>query len=304
MLLSCVITLRPQSPATLPTDTGRATHAWFLSQVRRTDPALAEDLHRPNAVRPFTVSALRGVTVNPQGQAVLTPEQTCWLRVTTFEPTLSRRLLEKVLPHLPEEAVLADVPFTLAGATCDPAVHPWAGQTTFTDLAQEYLLGKQRPEREVALYFASPTTFRRTGGETALTDGEGRAYRVAGHNVPLPLPGLVFDSYLQRWNAFAPLAFPPEVRRYAEECLAVAGYRLQTVLVEYGEAREVGFVGFCRFLTLVPDPYWMRLIHLLAAFSFYAGTGRHTARGMGQTRPVARRHTPPGGEEEAPDEVD
>lgn len=284
MLLSAVIRLSPTRPVTLSADLGRAVHAWFLARVRQADPAQAEALHAPNAPRPFTLSSLRGVGRPVGGQVTLTPEREYWIRVTSMDAALSRFLLEEVLPALPGEAELAGAPFAVRGATCDPAEHPWAGQTTYEALVQEHMLGRERPERSLTLHFASPTTFRRTGGESALTDGEGRAYRIAGHNVPLPLPGLVFDSYLQRWNRFAPVALPPEVKRYAEECVAVSRHRIQTVLVEYGEAREVSFVGTCRFTALVADPYWLRLLHLLAAFAFYAGTGHHTTRGMGQTR--------------------
>lgn len=284
MLVSAVVWLSPCQPTILPADLGRAVHAWFLAQVRRADPALAEALHAPNAPRPFTLSSLRGVGRPVEGRVSLTPEREYWLRVTSMDGALSRLLLEKVLPALPGEAELAGATFAIRGATCDPAEHPWAGQTTCEALVQEYMLGTGRPERTLTLHFASPTTFRRTGGESGLTDGEGRAYRIAGHNVPLPLPGMVFDSYLQRWNRFAPVALPPEVKRYAEECVAVSRHRIQTVLVEFGEAREVGFAGTCRFTALVADPYWLRLLHLLAAFAFYAGTGHHTTRGMGQTR--------------------
>jgi CRISPR-associated endoribonuclease Cas6 len=284
MLTSCVITLQPQEPTTLPIDLGRATQAWFLSQVQRADPALAEQLHQPNAPRPFTVSTLWGTGPPSQGQVALKPERDYWLRVTSFEPGLSQQLLEKVMPALPDEVRLAETAFALQGATCDPQEHPWAGQTTFEALAQEHLLGAREPERKLTLRFASPTTFRRTEGEASLTDGQGRGYQVAGHNVPLPLPGLVFDSYLQRWNAFAPVALHPDVKRYAQECVAISRYRLQTVLVEFGAARHVGFVGRCQFMALVHDPYWLRLLHLLAAFAFYAGTGHKTTIGLGQTK--------------------
>ncbi len=284
MLLAAVIFLSPLYPATISADLGRAVHAWFLGQVQRADPALAERLHEPNRPRPFTVSSLRGVEPAADGKIALTPERNYWLRVTSMEATLSRCLLEQVLPALPSEIELAGVTFKLKGATCDQAEHPWAGQTTYEALIKECLLRTGKVEPRLTLQFASPTTFRRTGVNSSLTDSEGKAYKVAGHNVPLPLPGLVFDSYLQRWNAFAPVAFPPEVKRYAEECVAISRYRLQTVLVEFGEVREVGFVGTCRFTALVPDPYWLRLLHLLAAFAFYSGTGHHTARGMGQTR--------------------
>ena len=287
MLVSCVITLQPEEPATVPVDLGRATHSWLLSQLRRADPALAEQLHEPNAPRPFTVSALRGTGPGSQGQVALTPQRAYWLRVTSFEPELSQRLTEDVVPNLPEKMDVAEMAFALKGATCDPQEHPWAGQTTFETLAQEHLLGVGRPERKLTLRFASPTTFRRTEGETSLTNDQGRAYRVAGHNVPLPLPGLVFDSYLQRWNAFAPVALHPDVKRYAEECVAISRYRLQTVLVEFGAARHVGFVGCCQFMALVHDPYWLRLLNLPAAFAFYAGTGQQTTRGLGQTRRIS-----------------
>lgn len=286
MLISCVFTLQPEEPVTVPVDLGRATHSWFLTQLRQAAPALAERLHEPNAPKPFTVSALQGTGPGSQGQVALKPEREYWLRVTSFEPELSRRLVEEVVPTLPDEVRLAETTFALKGATCDPQEHPWAGQTTFETLAQEHLLGTRKPDRKLTLRFASPTTFRRTEGETSLTDDQGRAYRVAGHNVPLPLPGLVFDSYLQRWNAFAPVALHPDVKRYAQECVAISRYRLQTVLVEFGAARHVGFVGRCQFMALVHDPYWLRLLNLLAAFAFYAGTGHRTTRGLGQTKVV------------------
>jgi CRISPR-associated endoribonuclease Cas6 len=286
MLTSWVITLQPEEAATVSVDLGRAVHSWFLSQVRQADPALVERLHKPNALRPFTVSSLRGAGPSSQGQVALTPEQEYWLRVTSFETELSRCLIEEVVPAFPDEVHLAEIPFAMKGATCDPGEHPWAGQTTFEALAQEHLLGTREPDRKLTLHFASPTTFRRSEGETSLTDGEGCAYQVAGHNVALPLPGLVFDSYLQRWNTFAPVTVHPDVKRYAQECVAISRYRLQTVLVEFGAARHVGFVGRCQFMALVHDPYWLRLLNLLAAFAFYAGTGHQTTRGLGQTRRI------------------
>lgn len=60
MLISAVLTLQPTAPATVPANLGRATHAWFLDQVRQLDPALADALHAPNQERPFTVSNLWG----------------------------------------------------------------------------------------------------------------------------------------------------------------------------------------------------------------------------------------------------
>jgi len=284
MLLSSIITLRASQPAALPADLGRAAHAWFLALVQRADPALAAQLHEPNALRPFTVSNLRGVERSRDGQITLQAGQAAWLRVTSFAPQLSRLLLEQIIPALGGAITLGEAEFAIQGATCDPQQHPWAGQATFEALAQEHLLGSRQPPRKLTLHFATPTSFRGTGGETTLADGQGRAYRVAGYTVLLPLPGLVFDSYLQRWNAFAPLSLHPDLKRYAEECVTISRYELRTVLVEYGAQQQAGFIGHCQFIALVHDPYWLRLLNLLAAFAFYCGTGQHTSMGMGQTR--------------------
>jgi CRISPR-associated endoribonuclease Cas6 len=101
------------------------------------------------------------------------------------------------------------------------------------------------------------------------------------------LPELVFDSWLQRWNALAPLSLPQEVKTFAQGHLVLSRYQLHTRPVRFGESLYIGFVGRCSFRVLLDDPYWLRLAHLLAAFSFFSGTGHKTTIGLGQTRGLA-----------------
>jgi CRISPR/Cas system endoribonuclease Cas6 (RAMP superfamily) len=54
--------------------------------------------------------------------------------------------------------------------------------------------------------------------------------------------------------------------------------------VRYGNATFIGGMGNCTFNIVNEDPYWMHLVNILSAFSFYCGTGVKTALGMGQTR--------------------
>ena len=93
-------------------------------------------------------------------------------------------------------------------------------------------------------------------------------------------------SLLARWNVFAPLTLPDDVRRYAQECLAVSRYRLQSHAVQFGQAISVGFTGQCQYTALVWDPYWLRVVSLLAAYAFYSGVGLRTTVGMGQVRSI------------------
>jgi CRISPR-associated endoribonuclease Cas6 len=272
MLLSWILTLQPEEPVTVPANLGRAAHAWFLGRVRAADPALADELHHGQGVRPFTVSNVWELGRERSAEAILSPKQTYTLRVTSFSPALSAVVREKVMACLPETVTLVDVPLRLVSSTTDPAEHPWAAEATFEGLVQHFTLSRDVP-RSVGLRFASPTAFRVTGKKRA---------------VPLPLPPLVFGGLLDKWNAFSPIQVHPDVRRFAEQCLVVSSYRLETRRVAFGPDGQrgvvPGFVGRCRYYIEVPDRYWMGLIQLLAGFSLYAGVGLRTTMGLGQAR--------------------
>jgi CRISPR-associated endoribonuclease Cas6 len=274
MLISAVLTLAPTQPVTVPANLGRATHAWFLDEVRTQDSALAETLHAPNQERPFTVSNLWGAgRPDREKQVSFAPERPCFLRLTSFWPPLSALVQERILPHLPESITLAGAGFRIVDVAVDGAQHPWAGQASFEDLVQRYTLQAAAPPPRLTLRFASPTVFRSDGA-----------------NVPLPLPGLVFEGLARRWNAFAPLQIPPEVRRFADEVMVIARYELRTEQVIFGEEGErgmyPGFVGTCSYAFKTHDRYWLGLAHLLAAFALYAGVGARTTMGLGQARAI------------------
>jgi len=267
MLLSAVLTLQPTQKSTIPADQGRATHGLFLNWIRQADAGLAQELHDIEGVKPFTVSGLQGTGRVLRGEVTLDPQRPLWWRVTTLTPRLSQVVLEQVLPSLPDTLTLADQVFQVMGATVDQADHPWAGQTSYEALAQGHLLGAKDPPPWLNLEFAAPTTFRSQG-----------------KHLPFPLPGLVFDHWLNKWNKFAPLSLHPDVKRFAEECLAVSRYQLRSRVVRFGPATFIGFVGRCSFRALNRDPYWLRLLHTLAAYAFYCGTGHKTTMGLGQTK--------------------
>lgn len=281
MLVSIVLTLHPTAPVNVPVNLGRATHAWFLDQVGLYDAALAERLHEPNQERPFTVSNLWGAgrprsdapdPGKPQGPAevTLTPDQPCFLRLSAYEAGLAELLHQKMLPGLPQSITLAGATLKVQSVDTGAAQHPWAGQTTFAALLQENTLSGPPPPG-LTLRFGSPTVFR--SQESFM---------------PLPLPRLVFEGLVRRWNATAPLALPAEVARYADECMAISRYRLHTERVTFGETGErgmfPGFVGQVSYSFRVKDRYWMGLVHTLAAFALYAGVGRQTTMGLGQVK--------------------
>jgi len=138
----------------------------------------------------------------------------------------------------------------------------------------EFLLtGVQHTDR-IEVRFLSPTTFR-----------------ASDLDCPLPEPGAVFQSWLSRWNDFA----PPH-RRISTELLdivrtnvAISSHRLWTEQHDLGRGRLVGFVGEVTFAITKARQLNQALVWQLNALADYAefcGTGRKTAHGMGQTRRI------------------
>jgi CRISPR-associated endoribonuclease Cas6 len=268
MLTSLVMELQSPAGGLVPLNHGRASHALFLRLVAERDAGLAAELHDASGPKPFTCSNLIGG--RRQGnQLALTPSTPLWLRFTGLSAPVSA-VLRDIAAHPPAEVELDGRPYRLLRATLDPAEHPWAGQDDYTAMLQRHLLAAGPVQRRISLEFASPTTFH-SGGK----------------NVPLPLPALVFGSLLERWQAFSPAAISPDLRRYAEEMVALARYQLRTRILPFKDGSlQVGFVGQAVFLALNSDRYWVHALHLLAEYARYAGVGYQTTMGMGQARPA------------------
>lgn len=269
MLTSLVLTVRAAQAVDLPRNLGRASHALFLRLIAARDPGLAYALHEETGARAFTCSGLVGGQSDAQALH-LTPGAEVWLRFAGLNAQVSEHLLG--LANEPPDVVELDGHrLQVCKATVDSQEHPWAGRDGYRALCDRILHAPGLPSRSVTVEFASPTTFhtRNAAGQRV--------------NVPLPLPGLVFGSLLDRWQVFSPIAVDPDTRRYAEEMVVLSRHKLRTRALRFKEAgSEIGFVGEATFATLSIDRYWGRVLQVLAAYAFYAGVGAKTTMGMGQ----------------------
>lgn len=267
-LYAVVLELLPKTPATVPAALGHQVHAAFLKMIREVDTALATELHAPGQrQRPFTVSPLLGGKRLPEGNLQLFPERPCSLRFTFLSTDIYRRLTEHLfrtqnVPTLrlgPAELLITEMIGT-------PGSSPWAGYTTW-----EELLEKTQTEEVITLEFASPTAFRQ--GDLDL---------------PLPLPDLVFRSYLAKWRAFSPVPLNEALseNEFFARHIGVKEHRIRSVPFHDGRVTVPGFVGRVTFLAKGLPEKLVRQVNVLADFAFYAGTGRKTTHGMGMTRRV------------------
>jgi len=253
-LLSAVIELEPRTDVSLPPYTGRMVHGWFLDWVGSVDPQRATTLHACRQAKPFTVSSLQH-----NGSVI-------WLRLTAFEHDLASWLIRHLNTDLPEVIIIGRVAYRVSAVHAESGQHPWAGWTTYRDLVDHHLNGRESPDR-VTLLFVSPTTFRS-----------------GGVNVPMPLPDLVFGSLADRWAAYSPVSLDEAIRVVTAGQVVVSRYHLQTHAVQLRNSYQVGFTGSCEFTILAKNPYWRQVYALLADFAFYSGVGYKTTQGLGQTR--------------------
>jgi len=287
MLISRLISLTAESSYPILGALGRPAQAWFLGQVTRANPGLANTLHDEKKLKPYTVSTLLDDNGRPlSAGGWLKPGQECWLRITTFDESLSDLLENRVLAHLPERLTLYKMDFRVNGVARRRAEHPWADGASFHEIAQD--AGLTGAKNTLRMEFASPTAFRNNSLD-----------------VSLPLPGQVFRSLWRKWNAFCPEAMQVQDiwPAFAEACIFVDELTaVNTVRWTFAEGTRgaatgfTGTVGFRLPSARALKDEWREytegaavVMHSLARFGFYAGVGHHTTIGMGQARMLPKR---------------
>jgi CRISPR-associated endoribonuclease Cas6 len=140
--------------------------------------------------------------------------------------------------------------------------------TSYEDLYHTLVASEPEPVRRLQLQFLTPTAF-----------SQGRTH------LPLPVPTLMFRSWLERWNAFAPVYLGgDELVGYFGEYIALSRHRLQTRSHPIHKGRITGFTGEVTLTILSrTDPLLANVANLLVQYAQFCGTGIKTRLGMGQT---------------------
>ena len=267
-LTATVISLTARESGSIEAWQARALHAIFHNALDRVNPGFATALHESNGRKPFTVSNLIGLRPNKGNRCEVEAGAQYRWRVTTFERTLSDLWMQRGIEALQDVERISELKFSIEGWTSDRSANSWAGCTSYADLALNGTIAGRSPASWINVRFLSPTTFQSND-----------------LNVPLPTPRLVFGHWLDKWNDFAPMTLHPDVRSFAEDRIEVGRYSLRAAPVRLGPRPTVGFTGECSYTIRHNDEYWKRLMHLLAAYSFWCGTGYQTTFGQGQTMP-------------------
>lgn len=259
-LIGVRLRLKPLQDTSLYPQYPIGLYAWFLDQVRQADPQLSAQLHDGDIDKPFTLSALQGLSISSGRSLSLSSNQTYdWLITALSNPVTE--WLRGWLKQLPQHIELRDAQLQILDwAIVFPA-------TTYPAIWEQEISAAP-----VQLSFISPTSFRRQG-----------------YHFPLPLPVNVFHSYLQRWNDFADVEYDlDDFWDWIDESVIISRHQVRSHKVLAGKKGSVtGFTGAIEYqLTKAAhqEPEYVQLFYGLAQLAPYFGTGHQTTFGLGQTR--------------------
>ncbi|OLP19213.1 CRISPR-associated endoribonuclease Cas6 [Leptolyngbya sp. 'hensonii'] len=260
-IIGLALELQPRQDCSLYAQYTIGLHAWFLDQVRQTNPELSAYLHDGESEKPFTISGLSD-TFSSQGHSPqLQAERTYrWVVTALSKPVAA--WMRGWLQNPPLEIGLRNAPLQIRNWTI---VHP---AMTYAQLPQTPVSDSPT----LTLSFESPTSFRRKG-----------------HHLPLPWPTNVFHSYLRRWNDFSGEEIDQEeFLNWVDESVVIVRHHLQSMKVVAGKRGSVtGFTGAIEFGLSrqgLQDQEFVQLFVALGEYAPYCGTGHKTTFGLGQTR--------------------
>jgi CRISPR-associated endoribonuclease Cas6 len=251
LLQSIVVELRAATPGNPPATLGRAIHALVLNWINSSNEQLAATIH-DGQVSPWSLSGLFGHRRSRKNLA----GDHFYFRIGILDSQLIQPLLMGITLWGMQPIVLGNFPFVMTRVYASPDGHPLSALSGY-----EILATATPGQADIYLEFVSPTSFKQK--QVVQT---------------FPLPDLVFSNLLRRWNTFAPaeLQFAP-----VEWQGFVAAYDLKTHALKLEGSTEIGAQGWVRYR--FHDEEQTRIANILARFAFFAGVGRKTTMGMGQT---------------------
>ncbi len=265
-LLGLTLQLQPLQDATLYPQYTIGLHAWFLDQVRQSDPALSAYLHDGQSEKPFTISALQGIDPAPSSSPRLSSDRIyTWSLTALSSPVVT--WLAQWLTSPPAQLDLRGAPLRIIDWGLRDPSSPYP-PTTYAQLLDIPL--PKTPT--ITLSFQSPTSFRSRK-----------------HHFPLPVPTNLFHSYLRRWNDFSGLPYDQDdFLDWIESSVIIRRHHVQSVKTVAGKRGSVtGFTGAIELslaTSALSHPDYPQLFMALGHLAPYCGTGHKTTFGLGQTR--------------------
>jgi CRISPR-associated endoribonuclease Cas6 len=214
--------------------------------------AQTANLLQNSQISPFSISGLMGYH---KGHAYQ-PGDNLYFRISLLDANLLNPLLQGIEIWGSKPVFFAQKQFITRNIYTLPGTHSATIASSYESLATI-----SQSLDDITFKLLSPTSFKQ-----------------ANSIQPFPLPDLVFGNLLRRWNTFAPqqLKFNHNLQWQG----LVSAYDLKTHTHNLETRTEIGAQGWIRYKFSDEQKH---ITTTLAYFAEFAGIGRKTTMGMGQT---------------------
>ncbi len=251
MIGAAVYELRAKNSARLPFINGRLMHAAFFKILHEVLPELENFIHEKLNIKPFTVSFL-----NPRKD------------LPNFEERWEVGLNENIL-----RAIMAvPIGYELQAGNLILSVEDIQSKIL---TAEDFISSVKElsPATEIDFEFLTPVSFR-----------------IDNFDAPYPRAELIFASLADKWTQVQmPAAVDKKFIREVAAQIRLTEWRGRSRKFYSGSDRGIlAFWGNFRYNLSALDSDFKKVFMLLAKFAEYAGVGRLSAQGLGQTRVIFR----------------
>ncbi len=266
MIGALVYKLRAENETSLPIVNGRLMHAAFFKILNDFSPKFGTFIHNEWNIKPFTVSFLEPAgKILPFGDrwAVQRDDKFFW-RVTG----LNEKILQAAL-NIPvgEKIRAGGLTLRLEKIICDGNVRADTGVVEVEDLISGVKIFQSVDE--ISFDFVSPVSFR-----------------IDDFDAPYPRADLIFPSLADKWTqAQMPAAADKKIIRELAEKIRLTQWSGECKKFYLSKNRgTLAFRGKFSYSLESLSGDVQKVFLLLAKFGEFAGVGRLTGQGFGQTR--------------------
>lgn len=247
---------------------GKATQSLFYECLRAYDESYACQVHALGEERvPFTTSTLMGKFDHSSIQ----PGMRYYLRFTGLNELIENILYASIQPggyfSIGTIMEIVNVPFSVENIYWENHDHGMSCYSSYRILQDYFLYNHQADGNRLRFSFEHFPVIMQNGA----------------HYNPILTPDMLFGSLLRKWNNHAGYTLPTSVLDFAEREVYVSSFKMESQPVQQ-EGLVLGSRGYLQVETKRSRESAWAVLQMLAAYAFYSGVGKDTARGFGMVR--------------------
>lgn len=224
--------------------------------LRHVNPAVSQRLHRPNVLKPYSLTPLYFKSRNrTKSRYVLDPAFPCRVRFRFLKDELASYLIDYFRQK--DTVTIIDTGFHIASMTIK--------SKDYSEMEKE-----AKSVDAFRLYFKTPTYLASMG---------------TSFHCLWPEPTKIFPNLMRLWNVYTTEKKYGkkeylEYKEWLTKNVGVAEHRLKTRLTHMGRKKTTGFVGWATYEVRAKDD-WNNLTCVLARFAEYSNIGGNRTGGFG-----------------------